>query len=363
MTDKEYMRRAIELAKKGIGKTDPNPLVGAVIVKDNKIIGEGFHERYGGLHAERNAIASLKSDAAGADMYVTLEPCCHYGKTPPCTEAIIENKIGRVIVGSRDPNPLVAGKGAGALRDAGIEVETDFLRDECDALNKKFFHFITTGRPYVLLKYAMTADGKIATKTGASKWISSEKSREFVHGLRNEYPAILAGIGTVLADDPMLTARIEDARNPLRVIVDTNLKIPADCNILKTAKEIPTLIAYSNASIERIREVNEAGAETLELPESNGHVDLSALMEALGEKNISGVLTEGGAGINYGMFKAGLVDEVNVFVAPKVFGGAGARSPVEGEGVSMPDEAFGLEFVSSRVIGDDVLLTYRGKKT
>ena len=203
-TETVYMKRAIELALEGEGYVNPNPMVGAVIVKDGRIIGEGYHRRYGELHAERNAIASLTESAEGATIYVTLEPCCHYGKTPPCTEAIIENKLSRVVIGSKDPNPLVAGKGVKRLREAGIEVIEDFLRDECDELNPVFFHYITTGLPYVVLKYAMTMDGKIATRTGASKWITGEEARGEVQRLRHKYSAIMAGIGTVLADDPLL---------------------------------------------------------------------------------------------------------------------------------------------------------------
>ena len=378
MIEEKFMRRAVELAKGGIGAVDPNPLVGAVIVKDEKIIGEGYHKRYGGLHAERNALASvagtdlceapahfqnLRDILSGADMYVTLEPCAHYGKTPPCTEAIIESGISRVIIGSRDPNPLVAGKGVEQLEGAGIEVVQDFCRDECDALNIKFFHFITTGTPYVLMKYAMTADGKIATKTGASKWISCEKSREYVHGLRNEYPAILAGIGTVLADDPMLTARIPGARDPLRVIADSRLRIPVESNIIKTAKDKPTMIISAmpedefNAS-EKKAVIEQTGAEPVNLPAADGHVDLKKMVRLLGERKISGLLIEGGGDLNYAALNAGIVNELNVFVAPKIFGGM-AKTPVGGEGVELPGEAVGLELIASRMMGEDMLLKYK----
>ena len=296
-------------------------------------------------------------------MYVTLEPCAHHGKTPPCTEAIIESGLSRVIIGSRDPNPLVAGKGVQQLEAAGIEVIQDFCREECDALNKKFFHFITTGKPYVLMKYAMTADGKIATKTSASKWISCEKSREYVHELRNEYPAILAGIGTVLADDPMLTARIPGARNPMRVITDSSLRIPAGCNILKTAADIPAVIISAMTdkvfgSSEKKAMIENMGAEAINLPGEDGHVDLKKVVNFLGERKISGLLIEGGGGVNYSALKAGIVNEVNVFVAPKIFGGA-AKTPVGGEGVELPDEAVGLILISSELMGEDVLLKYK----
>lgn len=231
MIKEEYMRYAIELAKRATGFTNPNPLVGAVIVKEDRIIGKGYHEKCGQLHAERNAFASLKASAEGATLYVTLEPCCHYGKTPPCTEAIVEHKITRVVIGSRDPNPLVAGKGVRFLREHGIEVIEDYLREECDRINPVFFHYITTKMPYVVLKYAMTADGKIATVTGDSKWITNDASRMKVQHMRHRYMGIMAGIGTVLADDPMLNVRVEGLKSPIRIICDSNLRIPLDSQI------------------------------------------------------------------------------------------------------------------------------------
>ena len=257
------MRRAISLAQKGVGWTNPNPMVGAVIVKDGRIIGEGYHRRCGELHAERNAIASLTEPAGGATIYVTLEPCCHYGKTPPCTEAILENGIKRVVIGSRDPNPLVSGKGANYLRAHGIEVEEDFLREECDRLNPVFFHYITTGKPYTVMKYAMTLDGKIATRTGASKWITGEEARRHVHALRGHYAAIMAGIGTVLADDPMLNCRLDreegEAHQPLRVIVDSRLRIPEGSQICRSAREYPTVVA---CALDFDRDVEGAGRKS-----------------------------------------------------------------------------------------------------
>ena len=240
MSEQRFMKRAVELAKKGAGQTNPNPLVGAVIVKDGRIIGEGYHERCGSLHAERNAFASLSESSEGAELYVTLEPCCHHGKTPPCTDAILEHKIARVIIGSRDPNPKVSGKGVSILRAAGVEVEEDFMREECDRLNPVFFHYITTNRPYVVMKYAATADGKIATRTGASKWITGEKARAKVQEMRWTYTGIMAGIGTVLADDPLLTVRVKGKQSPIRIICDSRLRIPEECNICKTAGEYTT---------------------------------------------------------------------------------------------------------------------------
>lgn len=374
ISDEQYMRRAIELALKGEGYVNPNPMVGAVIVKNGRVIGEGYHHKYGDLHAERDAIASLTEDADGAAIYVTLEPCCHHGKQPPCTEAIIEKGIKRVIIGSRDPNPLVAGKGVAVLRNAGIEVIEDFLRDECDEINPVFFKYITTGQPYVVLKYAMTMDGKTATVSGASKWITGEGSRRQVQMMRHKFMAIMAGIGTVLADDPMLNVRIEGLKSPVRVIADSRLRIPLDCNIVKTAGEYRTIVAYCDANDEGLHKTNtghgsdggnykaeqlkKAGVELIKTPSDNGHVDVSYLMDSLGKMGIDSVFTEGGGTLNDSLVRAKLVDRVEVFIAPKIFGGKDAKSPVEGRGIEEVVEAshFSLKEISQ--CGDDVWLTY-----
>ena len=358
MTDEFYMRRAIELAKKGRGWTNPNPMVGAVIVKNGRIIGEGYHEKCGELHAERNAIASLTESAEGATLYVTLEPCCHYGKTPPCTEAILEQKIARVVIGSRDPNPKVSGKGAKILREAGVRVEEDFLREECDALNPVFFHYITTGLPYVVMKYAMTADGKIATKTGASKWISGEEARSLVHEMRHDYMAIMAGIGTVLKDDPMLNTRIEGKKSPIRIICDSRLQIPLESKICQSAKEYPTIIACADAEQEKKADLEMLGVQVLEVSKE-GRVDLKKLIEILGEQKIDSILLEGGGTLNESMLRENLVNEVHVFLAPKIFGGKGAPSPVEGCGICEVKDAKEFYLQDIRRIGEDVQLTYR----
>lgn len=364
--DQKYMQRAIELAAKGGGWTNPNPNVGAVIVKDGRIIGEGYHERCGQLHAERNAFANLTEDASGATIYVTLEPCCHYGKTPPCTEAIIEHNIARVVIGSRDPNPLVAGKGAKLLREKGIVVEEDFMREECDKLNAIFFHYITTGKPYVAMKYAMTLDGKIATRTGASKWITGDKAREHVHTKRSRYAAILAGIGTVLADDPMLNARIDNAHQPVRVIVDTSLRIPMDSNIVKSAGEYKTIVACKSLEqpdkqIEKKNQLEELGITVVELPLVDGHVSLKSLMEYLASQGLDSVYIEGGGQIHESALKEGIVNHIYAYVAPKIFGGSEAKTPVEGVGVSVPDECAKLILTDTSVLGEDILLEYEVK--
>ena len=320
MQDEKYMERALKLAQKGLGLTSPNPMVGAVIVKDGKIIGEGYHEKYGGLHAERNALKDCyekNNSSAGATMYVTLEPCCHHGKTPPCTEAIIAAKIARVVVASNDPNPLVAGKGLKILEEAGIEVVTGVLKKECDDLNKIFFHHIQTKRPFVAMKYAMTMDGKIASYTGASKWITDETARWHVHHLRQQYGAIMVGIGTVLADDPMLNVRTDDilsVKNPVRIICDTGLRIPLESKIVKSSKEIKTIIAYcydggqrENTCEQELEKglsdkekcLTEAGCHLLKVGRKEGHVDLQEVIRCITDLNIDSLLIEGGGTLNY----------------------------------------------------------------
>ncbi len=241
--DKEYMYRALKLAQRGCGWVSPNPLVGAVIVKEGRIIGEGYHEKYGGLHAERQALAACTENPAGADIYVTLEPCCHYGKQPPCVDALLEARIRRVVMGAPDPNPLVSGKGVDILQKNGVEVCQDVCREECDRINEVFFHYIRTNTPFVVMKYAMTLDGKIATCTGASQWITGETARNHVQQQRHRYRGIMAGVGTVLADDPMLTCRMEGGRNPVRIICDSHLRTPLSAKVVATAKAVPTVIA------------------------------------------------------------------------------------------------------------------------
>ena len=363
MTDQEYMLRAIQLAKKGEGWTNPNPMVGAVIVKDGRIIGEGYHKKCGELHAERNAIASLTESAEGATIYVTLEPCCHYGKTPPCTEAIIEQKIKKVVIGSRDPNPKVAGKGAQILRESGITVVQDFMREECDRLNPVFFHYITTKTPYVVMKYAMTLDGKIATKTGASKWITGETARQEVQHMRHRYMGIMAGIGTVLADDPMLNVRVEGWKSPVRILCDSSLRIPLDSQIVRSAKEYRTIVAYAgreeNEEItekitKKIEQLHAKGVDTVCCPDEKGQIDLKKLMTYLGNKGIDSILLEGGGTLNDSALRAGIVKEVHCFIAPKLFGGKNSKTPVEGIGIGLPSEALKLKCTDICRIGEDI---------
>ena len=359
MTDQNYMLQAIQLAKQGEGWTNPNPMVGAVIVKNGRIIGKGYHKKCGELHAERNAIASLTESAEGATIYVTLEPCCHYGKTPPCTGAIIEQKIKRVVIGSRDPNPKVSGKGIKMLQEAGIEVIEDFMRKECDRLNPVFFHYITTKTPYVVMKYAMTLDGKIATKTGASKWITGEAARAEVQHMRHRYMGIMAGIGTVLADDPMLNVRVEGWKSPIRILCDSGLRIPLDGQIVKSAGKYRTIVAYAdseNTEAKRKR-LHEMGVETICCPDENNQVDLKKLMKYLGEEGIDSILLEGGGTLNDSALRAGIVQEVQAFIAPKLFGGMNSKTPVEGTGVRFPSEAVKLKCTDICQIGEDIRIT------
>lgn len=362
MTDIDYMKRAIELAKKAKGFTNPNPMVGAVIVKGGRIIGEGYHHKCGEFHAERNAFANLVEPAEGATIYVTLEPCCHYGKTPPCTEAIMEHKIKRVVIGSRDPNPLVSGKGARILREHGIEVEEDFLREECDKINPIFFHYITRKIPYITVKYAMTADGKIATKTSDSKWITGEKARMEVQHMRHEHMGIMAGIGTVLADNPMLNVRVEGLKSPVRIICDSQLRIPLDSQIVKTAKEIKTIVACAIENKEKIRLLEQQDIQVEIVPSIDGKVDLKELMRRIGNQGIDSILVEGGGILNDSLFQEGLVNRLEVFVAPKVFGGDNAKSPVEGLGIAKVSEAAAFELNDVRCIDQDVRITYIKKE-
>ncbi len=353
------MRRAISLAGKGIGWTNPNPMVGAVVVKDGRIIGEGYHPRCGQLHAERNALAACTEDPAGATIYVTLEPCCHQGRTPPCTEIILEKRLTRVVIGSRDPNPKVAGKGAALLRAQGLQVEEDFLRAECDALNPVFFHYITTKRPYVVMKYAMTLDGKIATRTGASKWITGEVARNHVHTLRGHYAAIMVGIGTVLADDPMLNCRIPGGHQPTRIVCDSRLRIPTEAQLCRTAGEYPTIVACAQADPTRKATLEAMGVEVWTLPDASGcRVDLQALTERLGQTGLDSLLIEGGGTLHEAALQAGIVNHVCAYIAPKLFGGAGAKTPIEGLGVATPQEAATLSALQLTPLGADLLLEY-----
>ena len=366
------MRRAIELAKRGGGYVHPNPLVGCVVVKDSEIIAEGYHEKYGEFHAERNALTRCQSETKGASLYVTLEPCCHYGKTPPCTEIIIEKGIKKVFVGILDTNPLVAGKGVKILQDAGIEVEVGLCEDEIRELNKVFLKYITTKGPYVIMKTAMTLDGKIAAFTGDSKWVTNDESRKLVHELRSEMAAVIVGIGTVMADDPMLNVRLEgNQHQPIRIVVDSNLRIPIDSQLVKTAKEYRTIIAiqkphaenaenaeiYNHELLARKRaDLAEFDVEIIECQSNKNHIDINDLMNKLGAMGIDSLLLEGGGTLNAAFLEAGCVDEVWAFIAPKIIGGEGAMTPVSGKGIAIMSDAIQLQNIDIQNINGDILI-------
>lgn len=356
-SDIEFMKEAIEISKGGLGRTSPNPLVGAVIVKGGRIIGRGFHERYGRPHAERNALASLTQSAKGATMYVTLEPCCHHGKQPPCTDAIINAGIGRVVIGSDDPNPLVSGKGIAILQAHGIKVEKGLLKGECDKLNEIFFHYIRTGRPFTALKYAMTMDGKIAAYTGASKWITEETARTHAHTLRHRFSSIMVGVQTVISDNPALTCRIPGGTNPIRVICDSDLRTPLSSQIVSSAREVPTIIATCCIDKARQQPYKEAGCKILIAGTPGSRIDLRMLMELLGRQKIDSVLIEGGATLNWSAVEAGIVQKVFTYISPKLLGGQRAMTPVGGQGFCDPGKALKLANPEVLKLGDDFLIT------
>ena len=356
MNHEYYMKIALDLAEKGMGYVSPNPMVGAVIVKNGEIIGRGYHRKYGELHAERNAFADCRQDCTGADIYVTLEPCCHHGKTPPCTDIIIEKNIRRVFIGSSDPNPKVAGKGVQILREHGIEVIEGILKEDCDSLNEIFFHYITTGKPFVTMKYAMTMDGKIACHTGLSKWITGEKARLHVQRERLRHSAIMAGVGTVITDNPLLTCRLENGRNPVRIICDTNLRTPFDSEIVRTAKDIPAIIATCSGDNEKISKYEKSGCRIMKIGKYGEHIDLNELMEKLSEEKIDSVLLEGGGQLNYSALESGIVNKIQAYVASKIFGGINAKTAVAGIGVESPDLAYNIRRTTLKRIGEDFLI-------
>ena len=361
MNDKlneKYMELALTLALKGKGTVSPNPMVGAVIVKDGRIIGEGYHQRYGEGHAEVNAFKNASEDVKGATMYVTLEPCSHYGKTPPCAEKIVEKKIKKVVIGILDPNPLVSGRGVKILQDAGIEVESGILNDKCIKINEIFMKYIVKKEPFVVMKSAMSLDGKIATAAGESKWITGEKSRRNVHVLRKELSAIMVGVETVIKDNPELTCRIENGINPIRIVVDSTLRIPIDSKIIKTADKVKTIIATTKKAEKNTIEILEDYGVQIIIADTNkeGRVDLKDLMKKLGEAKIDSILLEGGAKLNFSALEEGIVDKVQIYIAPKIIGGENAKGPVGGLGIDKLEQAFKLKEITYKTVGEDILI-------
>jgi diaminohydroxyphosphoribosylaminopyrimidine deaminase/5-amino-6-(5-phosphoribosylamino)uracil reductase len=353
------MLRAVELAARARGRTSPNPMVGALVAKDGKAAGEGFHAYAGADHAEVVALREAGEAAAGATLYVSLEPCCHHGRTPPCVESIIQAGIRRVVAACLDPNPAVNGQGIAALRGAGLAVDVGVLADEAERLNEAFFTHVRTGRPFVLLKIATSLDGKIATRTGESRWITGEKARRRTHELRNEVDAVLVGIGTVLRDDPLLTTRlgIAEQRDPARVIVDNLARLPLRAKVVNRASTAPTLLAASQmAPRARLEALEREGVRIIVVDGSPRRVSLDRLMEALGKLGILSVMIEGGAEINASALREGIVDKVCLFMAPTLIGGKSTPSAVGGEGIEALAQAVRLRDVRIGRFDEDLLI-------
>ena len=358
MQDEMFMRKALELARNALGRTSPNPLVGAVIVRDGCIVAAGWHRAAGTPHAEIHALNMAGELARGATLYVTLEPCAHYGRTGPCAKAVIEAGIRRVVIAMRDPNPLVAGKGILMLQEAGIDVVCGVLEEEARKLNEVFLKWIATGLPFVTLKTAMTLDGKIATVTGESQWITNEVSRRRVHEWRDRADGILVGINTVFKDDPSLTTRLPErhGKNPVRIIVDSKGRTPLDARVVKDGQAKTIIAVVADASKERMEALQKAGAEVL-VAGDGSQVDLHELLRQLGKKEITSLFVEGGATVNFSFFQAGLVDKVHAFVAPKILGGREALTPVGGAGFARLSEAVELEGLKAESLAGDLLVS------
>lgn len=361
--DEKYMRLAMQLAGNAIGRTSPNPLVGAVIVKDNRVVGCGWHRKAGTPHAEVHALNQAGELAQGADVYVTLEPCAHYGKTPPCAKALVEAKVKNVYGGLLDVNPKVAGKGFKILEDAGIHVEYGFLQDELRKQNEVFFKWIEHKKPFIVLKAAMTLDGKIATATGQSKWITNETSRAYGYKLRDIYDGIMVGINTVIEDNPMLTARVDGGKNPIRIVVDSSLKIDINANVVQD-KSAKTIIATTDkANKDKILKLQAQDVDVIVVDkDENDKVDIEKLLDILGQQNICSILVEGGATLSGSFVAKKLVDKVYFFIAPKIVGGKEAKTPVAGTGILNLQEALALKDIQVEKLDEDILIIGRVDK-
>ena len=361
--DEKYMRLAMQLAGNAIGRTSPNPLVGAVIVKDNRVVGCGWHRKAGTPHAEVHALNQAGELAQGADVYVTLEPCAHYGKTPPCSKALVEAKVKNVYGGLLDVNPKVAGKGFKILEDAGIHVEYGFLQDELRKQNEVFFKWIEHKKPFIVLKAAMTLDGKIATAIGQSKWITNETSRAYGYKLRDIYDGIMVGINTVIEDNPMLTARVDGGKNPIRIVVDSSLKIDINANVVQD-KSAKTIIATTDkADKDKILKLQAQDVDVIVVDkDENDKVDIEKLLDILGQQNICSILVEGGATLSGSFVAKNLVDKVYFFIAPKIIGGKEAKTPVAGTGILNLQEALALKDIQIEKLEEDILIIGRVDK-
>ncbi|MFC1931229.1 bifunctional diaminohydroxyphosphoribosylaminopyrimidine deaminase/5-amino-6-(5-phosphoribosylamino)uracil reductase RibD [Chloroflexota bacterium] len=359
MLDEDYMKQALKLARKGLGKTSPNPMVGAVIAKDDRIISQGYHHHYGGRHAEINAIQNASESLDRSTLYATLEPCCHYGKTPPCVDAILKSNIRRVVIGALDPNSQVNGKSVAIMKQHGIETRVGVLEEECRELNEAHFKHMTTGLPLITLKFAQTLDGRIATTTGDSRWISSERFRRLAHRLRAINDAVMVGINTVLIDDPQLTVRLVKGRNPTRIILDAGLRISPDTEVVRNRKTATTIIATTaRADKQKMSYLQGIGIEVLVThSDEAGEIDLKHLLSLLGERGISSVLVEGGAGVITSLLRQNLADRIVIAVAPKIMGkGTEAVGELDVREVS---QALKLSFKKIYRVGEDLVIEAR----
>lgn len=355
--DERFMWMALDLARHGSGFTSPNPMVGAVVVQEGEVVGTGYHRSAGSAHAEVVALEKAGSKAQGATLYTNLEPCCHHGKTPPCVEAILQAGIRKVVIGMTDPNPLVSGQGIRWLEENGVKVKNGVLKDKALSLNEVFVKYITTKKPFVMIKTAMSLDGKIATREGHSKWITGERSRQFVHRLRNQADAVVVGIGTVLKDDPLLTTRIDDGRDAARVVVDSMARLPLAAKVINPQSPAPTIAAVTvDAPEERCEALRRAGVEVMKFPARKGRVSLEALLAALGQKEMSSVLVEGGGELNYSFLEDGLIDKAYFFVAPLICGGRDAPTPFGGEGIGRIEDAWAVSQLEFKQYGEDMLI-------
>lgn len=364
--DRYFMRRALRLAGKGAGLTSPNPMVGAVVVRDGMVVGEGYHQYVGGPHAEVNALRAAGDSTAGATLYVTLEPCNHFGRTPPCTQAVLAARVSRVVIGMADPNAHVKGGGADYLRAHGVNVEMGVLERECRLLNQGFIKHVTTGLPHVTLKAAVTLDGRIATRTGDSKWISNELSRRFVHRLRCRLDGILVGIGTALADDPLLTARVgkkTKCRQPTRIVLDSDLRLPVHSRLVQTARDCPLCVACrEQASAAKAEALEQEGVKVLRLPSTNGRIDLPALLLELGKLPLTSLLVEGGSRVLGEFLERGLADDFYLFYAPRILADPQGLPSFSGKARDNMSEAHPVYALKVRRFGEDVMLSGRFRK-
>ena len=352
------MQFALDLAASAKGNTNPNPVVGAVLVKDGVIVGTGLHRKAGEPHAEVHAFNMAGEHAKGATLYVTLEPCSHYGKTPPCAKLVKESEVSRVVVATMDPNPSVAGRGITMLREAGIEVEVGVLETEARKLNERFIHNMLTSTPFVISKYAMTLDGKIATHTGHSQWITSEEARRQVHELRNEVDGILVGVGTVLKDNPTLTTRLPDrvGKNPIRIILDSQLRTPIEANVVNTKEAQTIIVCATDVDEAKVEQLQQKGVQIIKISKDNSGLNLKEMLKQLYIHGITDILLEGGAEVNASFLRENLIQKVHVYIAPKILGGQHSKTPFGGEDVDYIDNALQLQFDTVKQVGPDLFV-------